>query len=174
MPQEMERALRACLRSRGTPLKSLGAKDLLDIGTRFWASTEVTPARPDADDLLFAYFEVVNRGRGILYEFGLNRIIRPTVAESDPYWSWIQGWKLRFSLAFKMTLQVSQLKPVVATFPCSNKARLAEFIDGIEAAPQFRVVVPYVQHSSGIQFSKCSAPKGELEHPTNGYMWARA
>ncbi|MBC5786379.1 hypothetical protein H8N03_25805 [Ramlibacter sp. USB13] len=172
-PEQLEKSLREHLRSCANPLKSLGAADVLRIATEHWASTHIDGVWPNEGDGLVAYFELLDRGRGLDYEFGVNRILR-TGERSPESWEWPQGFKLRLSVGFKTTLEIFQLKPAVAAFDCWNKQQVQDFISAVEGSPSFQIVSSYRQRNSGISFAECPVPPGPPRHPTKELTWAIA
>lgn len=87
-PEQLERSLREHLRSHGTPLKPLGAADVLRIAADHWASTQVDGVWPDEGDGLVAYFELLYRGRGLDYAFGVNWILRSGALNQEKPGEW--------------------------------------------------------------------------------------
>jgi hypothetical protein len=170
-PEEAEKSLRQLLKSSGKTLKALSAEDLLQFATASWLETTVEGVRPEFGDGLVAYFELMDRGRGTVYEFGVNRIMS-LPPEKDGFSAWVPAFKLRISVAFKTTLQVFQLNPVVSSFACWDKQKTKGFIEEIQASPQFKLVSTYTQHSSGIACAECNAPRGAPVHPLQGLTWA--
>jgi hypothetical protein len=69
---ELEKARRKFLRSSGKPLSGVSAADVLRLSTEHWASTQVNGLRLDQGDGLVAYFEFLDRGRGVMFEFGVS------------------------------------------------------------------------------------------------------
>lgn len=170
---DVEKALRSFLKLSNRSLKELTAVDALDLATDHWLSVEVEGIRPERGDGLVAYFEILNRGRGTLFEFGINRIM--TFAQpNDDYIPWLPALKVRTSVAFKPNLEVFQLKPVACTFMCWDKNLLQDFKAEIQASAPFRLVATWSQHSSGIASEDCAAPWGEPNHPTRAMSWAIA
>lgn len=172
-PDATEKLLRQFLKGSAKPLKSLTAPDLLHLACEFWLSTTPDNLRQENGDGIVVYFELTNRGKGTLYEFGVNRIMCPSV-DTEQYSAWVLAYKLRFLLGFKPTLEVFQLKPPVVTFTCWEKANSSALVEAVRNSPQFQLVTPYTQHSSGIALSECAAPWGNPEHPTQGLSWAIA
>lgn len=172
-PEATEKILRQQLRTEGKLLKQLGAQDVLEIATRSWLAAPVDGLRAEEGDGLVAYFELLDR-RGTVYEFGVNRILRPAEDPSEEWHAWSPAWKLRLSVGFKPTLEVFQLKPVVTTFACWHKANVASFIDEVEQSSPFKLIAQYKQHVSSINLSECSGPSGAASHPTQGFSWAIA
>ena len=170
---DIEKALRAAVKLKSRCLKDLTAAAALDLATDHWLSTNVEGLRPERGDGLVAYFEVLNRGRGTLLEFGINRIM--TFAQSDDdYIPWLPAVKVRISVAFKPTLQVFQLGPVVSNFMCWDKQAVQDFKEEIQASAPFRLVADWSQHSASVASEECTAPWGEPNHPTRAMSWAIA
>jgi hypothetical protein len=172
-PEETAKALRQQLRTEGKLLKQLGAQEVLEIAACAWLAAPVEGLRKDEGDGLVAYFELLDR-RGTVYEFGVNRILRPPEEPSEEWHAWSPAWKLRLSVGFKPTLEVFQLKPVVTTFACWNKTNVASFTKEVEQSAPFKVIAQYKQHVSSINLSECSGPSGAASHPTQGFSWAIA
>jgi hypothetical protein len=170
---DIEKALRAFLKLKKRSLKELTAVDALDLATDHWLSTDVEGVRPERGDGLVAYFEVLNRGRGTLFEFGINRIM--TFAQSnDDYIPWLPAVKVRMSVAFKPNLEIFQLGPVVCNFMCWDKKAVEDFKEEIQASAPFRLVAAWSPHSAGVASEECTAPWGEPNHPTRAMSWAIA
>jgi len=170
---DIEKALRAFVKLKNRSLRELTAVDVLDLATEHWLSTDVEGVRPERGDGLVAYFEVLNRGHGTLFEFGINRIM--TFAQSDDdYIPWLPAVKVRMSVAFKPNLEVFQLGPVVCNFMCWNKKSAQDFKEEIQASAPFRLVAAWSQHSAGVASEECTAPWGEPNHPTRAMSWAIA
>lgn len=172
-PDEAEKALRHYLREERVQLKQLGAGDILRIATSFWLKTTIDGLRTDEGDGLVAYFGLLNR-RKIVFEFGVNRILRIAEDPNQSWRAWSPAWKLRLSLGFTPTLQVFQLGPVQSTFACWNKSEARLFIEEVEQSDAFQLVTQYSQYSSSIDLSEIEGPAGEANHPTNGFLWATA
>lgn len=170
-PEETEKALRHLLKSRGKTLKSLLPNDVLEIATNFWQDAAVDGIRDSTGDGLVAYFELMDRGRGAFFEFGVNRIMTPQPA-SDDYSAWLKAFKLGITVSFKPTVEVFQLSPVADFFACWERTQVQSFIDEIEASPQFKIIAASTPHSSRVRFKDCSSPWGEPRHPTQGLTWA--
>ncbi len=168
---ETEKALRKLLRDQGHQLKSLTAQDVLRLATDFWTSSTIEDTRDTAGDGLVAYFELLDRN-GTAFEFGINRIIRPSVVEDGPYHAWVSGWALRFSICFKPTLETFQIKAPTATFACWNKPDAAAFVSDVSTSPQFLHCLTQPQKSCSIKFAERASPWGDPNHPTQGYFWA--
>lgn len=168
---ESEPYLRKFVRSSGTALKNLGAGDVLRIATEHWLATQVDDARAENGDGLVAYFDMVNRGKGILFEFGVNRVMTPAL-QTDEYVSWLPAYRLRLSVAFKATLEVFQLGAVASAFTCWTKNAAPAFVEEVRSSPAFHLIRDYSQHSSAISLSECDAPWGDPMHPTHGLTWA--
>jgi hypothetical protein len=173
-PDQLEKSLRDRLRSRGTPLKSLGAEAVLRIATEHWTSTQVDGVWVEEGDGLVAYFELLDRGLGLDYEFGINRILRTGASSEDKFWEWPQGFKLTMSVGFKTTLEVFQLSPVVAVFDCWSKERVQSFIAEVQGSKSFRLAATLTQRNSRISFEECAVPRGSPRHVTKGLTWAIA
>jgi hypothetical protein len=171
--EDTEKSLRLFLKSKGRDLKTFSAHDVLLFGTEHWLTTQIDGLRPENGDGLVAYFEVLNRGRGTLFEFGLNRIMT-VQADGAAYVPWLPAYKLRLSVAFKATLEVFQLGPVTCAFTCWSKDAVGEFLGKVRASGPFQLVTEYEQHFSGISLAECGAPWGEPVHPTQGLTWAIA
>jgi hypothetical protein len=171
-PDQLEKSLREHLRSYGTPLKSLGAADVLRIATDHWTSTQVDGVWPHDGDGLVAYFELLDRARGLDYEFGVNRILRTGEPSQEKFWEWPEGFKLRMSVGFKTTLEIFQLKPAVAVFDCWSKHQVRDFIADVEGSASFQLVSSYRQRNSGISFAECAVPPGPPRHATKELTWA--
>jgi hypothetical protein len=172
-PEETEKALRQLLRAEGKLLKQLSAHDVLTLASNAWQSLSVEGLREDEGDGLVAYFELLDR-RGTVYEFGVNRILRPAASEGEGWRATEPAWKLRLSVGFKPTLEVFQLGPVVATFACWKKSEAAAFVAEVEQSPPFKLVAAYAQHVSSINLSQINGPSGAATHPTQGLSWAIA
>lgn len=172
-PEGLERALRRKLRAEGKLLKTLGAQDVLEVAVRFWLDTPVDGLRANEGDGLVAYFELLDR-RGTVYEFGVNRMLRLAGDSGSEWPAWSPGWKLRFSIGFKPTREVFQLRPVVIAFDCWHKAGSELFISEVRQSLPFKLVSQYQQHVSSINLSECSSPSGAAFHPTRGLSWAIA
>jgi hypothetical protein len=170
---DIEKAFRAFVKRKNRSLKELTAVDALDLATDHWLTTDVEGLRPERGDGLVAYFEVLNRGRGTLFEFGVNRIM--TFAQSnDDYIPWLPAVKVRISVAFKPNLEVFQLGPVVHSFMCWDKKAVQAFQGEIRESAPFRLVANWSPHSTGIASEECTAPWGEPNHPTRALSWAIA
>jgi hypothetical protein len=172
-PAEAEKALRQYLRKEGKQLKQLGAIDVLHIATRFWLETSIEDTRADEGDGLVAYFELLNR-RKIVFEFGVNRILRRAEDPSQPWHAWSSAWKLRLSIGFTPTLEVFQLGPVPTTFASWSKPEAQTFVEEVEQSAAFQLLAQYNQYSSSIDLSEIEGPSGEANHPTKGFRWATA
>lgn len=173
LSEETQKSLRQFLKSSGQTLKNLSASDVLEVATDFWLATNVEGVRPENGDGLVAYFELMNRGRGILYEFGVNRIMTPA-SEGQDYSAWLPAFKLRLSVGFKTTLEVFQLRPAILSFACWDKQAAAGFVNEVRASSPFQLITSYIQHSSGISLVECGSPWGNPAHPTQGLSWAIA
>ncbi|NML19176.1 hypothetical protein [Azohydromonas caseinilytica] len=172
--EKTEKAFRQYLRREKKLLKELGARDILHIATEFWLSNPVDGLRADEGDGLVAYFELLDR-RGIIYEFGVNRVMRIAEEPSEEWHAWSPAWKLRISIGFKPTPEIFQLKPsVVSLYSCWDRKDFSSFLSEVEESPPFKLVLPYVQHSSSIALSECNGPSGAVNHPTQGLSWAIA
>jgi hypothetical protein len=171
--EDTEKSLRQLLRSKGRVLKTLSAPEALQFATEHWLATQIEGVRLRNGDGLVAYFEVLNRGRATLFEFGVSRIMTMLGAD-NVYVPWLPAYKLRLSVGFKPTLEVLQLGPVACTFTCWSKSAVGSFLDEVRASAAFQLVAGYEQHSSGISLSECGAPWGEPVHPTQGLTWAIA
>src|SRR4051794_28642516 len=106
---DLEKSLRQLLRSNAAQLKNVTAMDVLHFATEHWCSTEIDGLRPTQGDGLVAYFELINKGRGTLFEFGVNRILRMPPQDDTKFWQWAPSFKLRLSVAFQATLEVFQI-----------------------------------------------------------------
>jgi hypothetical protein len=171
---EIEKSLRQSLRSTGHQLKDLTAPDALRIATEHWQSTEVDGLRPTQGDGLVAYFELLNRGRGNVLEFGINRILRLPPVDEVKFWEWAPGYKLRLSISYKPTLEFFQLTAAKSIVDCWNKVEALGFVDEVKSLPLFQLVNGLEQHSSSISFTECDSPPNEAKHATKGLTWAKA
>ena len=169
--EAIEKSLRKMLRDQGMQLKTMNATDILRLATADWISNSVEGVRTGAGDGLVAYFELLDR-KGTVYEFGVNRIIRPQLAEDAPYQAWVPAAVLRFSIAFRPNLETFQLKAPVAIYACWNKDQSASFIERVSQSPQFQHCITQSQKSCSIKLLEGSSPWGEPEHATQGYSWA--
>ena len=174
LASDLEKSLGQMLRSNGAQLKSMAARDVLHFATEHWCSTEIDGLRPTQGDGLVAYFELINRGRGALFEFGVNRILRMPPQDETKFWEWAPCFKLRLSVAFQPTLEVFQIKSVTSVFACWEKGLVSPFISQVESSPQLELVSQLPIHSSGINFCECVGPPGEANHAKNGLTWAIA
>jgi len=171
---DLENSLRQLLRANGVRLKSASATNVLQLATEHWRSTEVDGLRSDQGDGLVAYFELLDRGRGVVVEFGVNRILRMPTVDEEKFWEWAPGYKLRMSIACKPPLEFFQLKKPLAVVDCWNKGEAQTFIEAVQSLPLFELVSKLAQHSSGIALSECDSPPGEANHATKGLTWAIA
>lgn len=171
--EESEKSLRAFVKSSGSLLKQLCAEDVLRLGVQHWLATQVDGARPETGDGLVAYFEMIDRGRGLHFEFGLNRIMT-RVPDGENHRPWIPAHKLRLSMGFKATLEIFQLNPLVRSVACWSKDDASAFLEAVRSSAQFQVAASRRQASSGISLSACEAPWGGPDHPTRGLTWATA
>jgi hypothetical protein len=171
---ELEKSLRQSLRFAGQQLKDLHAPDALRFATEHWQSTEVDGLRPTQGDGLVAYFELVNRGRGSVLEFGINRILRFPPIDGANFWEWVPGYKLRLSIAYKPPLEFFQLNTPKSAVDCWNKVDVLTFIDELKSLPLFKLVNQLEPHSSSISFTECDSPPTEANHSTKGLTWAKA
>jgi hypothetical protein len=168
---ESERVLRQKLREQQVQLKSLGARDVLRIATDFWVSSEIDGLRKDAGDGLVAYFELLSR-KGTVFEFGINRILRPLQDPEAPYEAWLPAWTLRFCISFAPTLETFQIKAATTTIACWEKQDAAKFVEVVAATPQFLHCEAQPPKACSIKLYESSSPWGAPEHPTRGYSWA--
>ncbi|MBG6080595.1 hypothetical protein [Rubrivivax gelatinosus] len=166
-----EKALRKLLRDQGLQLKTLNAADVLRLAVANWVANSVDGTRGDSGDGLVAYFELLDR-KGAVYEFGVNRIIRPELAEDALYQAWLPMTALRFAIAFRPVLETFQLRAPAAVYACWDKEQSASFIDEVSQSPQFQHCTHQPQKSCSIQLYEGHAPWGEPEHATQGYSWA--
>lgn len=171
---ELERSLRQSLRSAGHQLKDLAAPDALRFATEHWQSTEVDGLRPTQGDGLVAYFELVNRGRGSVLEFGINRILRFPPVDEVKFWEWAPGYKLRLSISYKPTLEFFQLKADKSVVDCWSKVDALAFVDEVKLLSLFQLVSQLEQHSSSISFTECDSPPSEARNATKGLTWSKA
>lgn len=171
---ELEKSLRQSLRSAGQHLKDLQAPDALRFATAHWQSTKVDGLRPTQGDGLVAYFELMNRGRGSVLEFGINRILRFQPIDGANFWEWVPGYKLRLSISYRPPLEFFQLNAPKSVVDCWNKVDVLTFIDELKSMPLFKLVNQLEPHSSSISFTECDSPPTEANHATNGLIWAKA
>ena len=171
---DLEKSLRQLLRSSRLQLKTITASDVLHSAIEHWRSTEIDGLRPTQGDGLVAYFELINRGRGTLFEFGVNRILRMAPQDEAKFWEWTPGFKLRFSVAYQATEEVFQMKPVTLVVACWDKGQISPFESQVEASSQFQLITQLPMHSSDIKFSECASHPGEADHATRGLTWALA
>lgn len=171
-PEDMESELRGALRQTGVQLKSMTAPTLLREAVAFWTSTTIEGIRPDGGDGLVAYSELIDRGRGMRFEFGISRVAR--AAPVDEGWSggWMPGHVLRIACAVKPALEVFQLKPSVMMLDCWDKARSETFISAIEASAPFHLIARTTPDWAGIRLVESDVPKREPHHRSNGLGWA--
>jgi hypothetical protein len=137
---DLEKSLWQLLRSSRSQLKTITASDVLHFAIEHWLSTEIDGLRPTQGDGLVAYFELINRGRGTHFEFGVNRILRMTPQDEAKFWEWTPSFKLRFSVAFQATVEVFQMRPVSSVFACWDKGQIAPFVSQVEASSQFQLI----------------------------------
>lgn len=171
---DLEKSLRKFIRSGGRVLKDLSAPDVLQLAVEHWRSTAVDGLRSVQGDGLVAYFELLDRGRGTVVEFGVNRILRMPPLDEAKFWEWAPGHKLCLFFACKPPLEFFQLTAPLAVVDCWDKSEAQRFIEAVQSLPLFHVVAPLVQHSSGINLSECSGPHGDANHATKGLTWAIA
>ncbi|MYN00827.1 hypothetical protein GTP41_01815 [Pseudoduganella sp. DS3] len=171
---ELEKSLRQSLRSAGQQLKDLDALGALRFVTEHWQSTEVDGLRPMQGDGLVAYFELLNRGRGSVLEFGINRILRFPPIDGANFWEWAPGYKLRLSLTYKPPLEFFQLNAAKSVVDCWSKADVLTFIDELKSLPLFKLVNQLELDASSISFTECDSPPTEANHATKGLTWAKA
>lgn len=169
---ELEKSLRRFLRTKDKQLKSLNAKDVLLLASEHWMTESVDDVRPSQGDGLVAYFELVNRGRGTLYEFGVNRILRYPEDEAACFGSWEACHKLRLSIGYTATQEIFQLKSPIVIFDCWEKQEVSSFLSAVESSPSFQAILPLAQRASSINFSEISGPRGNPQTTSNGLMWA--
>ncbi|MYM27448.1 hypothetical protein GTP58_03845 [Duganella sp. CY15W] len=171
---ELEKSLRQSLRSAGQHLKNLDAPDALRLATEHWQSSEVDGLRATQGDGLVAYFELLDRGRGSVLEFGINRILRFPPIDGANFWEWGAGYKLRLSICYKPPLEFFQLNAAKSVVDCWNKVDVLTFIDELKSLQLFNLVSQLEPHSSSISFTECDSPPTEANHATNGLTWATA
>ena len=171
---ELEMSLRQSLGSAGQHLKDLDAPDVLRFATEHWQSTEVDGLRATQGDGLVAYFGLLNRGRGFVLEFGINRILRFPPIDGANFWEWVPGYKLRLSISYKPPLDFFQLNAAKSVVDCWNKVDVLSFIDELKSLPLFNLVSQLEPHSSSISFTECDSPPTEANHVTKGLTWAQA
>ncbi|MFZ6722353.1 hypothetical protein [Undibacterium sp. Ji49W] len=169
---ELEKSLRRFLRTKDKQLKSLNARDLLLLASEHWTVESVDDVRPSQGDGLVAYFELVNRDRGMLYEFGINRILRFPTDEASYIGAWELCYKLRMSIGYNAGPEIFQLKSPVTTFDCWDKQEMSSFMNAVETSSCFQIVLPLTQRASAINFSEISGPRGNPQTRSNGLMWA--
>jgi hypothetical protein len=170
---QMEKSLRKLVRTKGLLLKSLDVDDVLSIAFESWISTSANGIRYDMGDGLVAYFELLDRGRGIRYEFGVNRILRlPVDPEALPWGGSAPGYSLRLSTGIRPDLGVFQLSPAVTTFACWDKGDGNAFVDEVRTSTPFKLMAAHGKQVASIGWSECPGPRGDPEHPSNGLRWA--
>ncbi|MBC3878626.1 hypothetical protein H8K38_12475 [Undibacterium sp. FT79W] len=170
--EDTEKSFRKLLKESGKTLRALSPADLLFVVGDFWLSTTPEGLREENGDGLVAYFELTSRGKGIQYEFGVNRIMCFPPAP-EQYSAWLPALKLRCSLGYKATAEIFQLKAPVSTFGCWDKTKSKDFFDSVTNSPQFQLIKSYTHFSSGVALSECDAPWGNPEHSTKGFEWAK-
>lgn len=171
---ESEALFRKQLRAQGLSLKELSAGQALRSAVDFWRGTDFEGLRPDYGDGLIVYFELMDRGRGAQYEFGVNRVFREKIMPDADYQAWLPATRLGLFIGFKPTIEVFQLKPAAIALDIWNKRDSDDFISQVEGTAPFRVVASLSQHSSKLQLADCTAPWGDPVHATQGLSWAVA
>ena len=170
-PEDSEKALRKLLRDQQYQLKSLTARDVLRLATSFWTASPIEGLRPESGDGLVAYFELLNRN-GTVYEFGINRVLRPSLIEEAPYRAWLPAWTLRFSICFRPILETFQIKAPVASFSCWDKQDVAHFVAQVSSSAPYIHCLAQPQKSCSIKLYESTSPWGDPDHPTQGHSWA--
>ncbi|WP_458233110.1 hypothetical protein [Roseateles sp. P5_E8] len=173
-PSQSEALFRKQLRASGQLLKELSAEKALRTAVEFWSGTEFEGLRSDQGDGLVAYFELMDRGRGAQYEFGINRILRSATSPNADYEPWLPAHKLGLLVSFSPTLEVFQLKPAAVVFDVWAKEQSARFLAQVTQSAAFQVVAALEPRDAKIQFVEWAAPWGDPEHATKGLSWAIA
>jgi hypothetical protein len=171
---ELEKSLRQYLRTAGQHLKDLAAADALRFAAEHWQSTEVEGLKPTQGDGLVAYFELTNKSRGTVLEFGINRILRLPPIDEVKFWEWAPAYKLRLSISYKPTLEFFQLKAPKSVVDCWSKGEALIFVDEVKSLPLFQLVTQLEQRSTSISFVEFESPPSETNHATQGLTWAIA
>lgn len=170
--QDLEPSLRKLLRARGVTLKGIDAQSVLRLAIEHWIDTPVDGVRQDAGDGLVAYFEVMNTGRGTVYEFGVNRILRPPPPEDEEFWKWPTGHRLGLSATYALSAGILACKPATTTLDCWSRGTVDEFRASVGHAAQFLALAAEAPKAGAIRYSECQVPPGEPNHHSKGLSWA--
>lgn len=170
--QDLEPSLRRLLREEGVTLKGINTRTVLRLAIEHWIDTPVDEVRKDAGDGLVAYFEVMNAGRGTVYEFGVNRILRPQHAEDGEFWKWPTGYRLGLCATYALSPGILAGNLATAAVGCWSRDAVNEFRTSVESTAQFLALTSEVPKSGTIRYSECQVPPGEPNHHSRGLTWA--
>jgi hypothetical protein len=170
--QDLEPSMRKLLRTRGVTLKGIDAQSVLRLAIEHWIDTPIDGFRKEAGDGLVAYFEVMNSGRGTVYEFGVNRILRPQPPEDDIFWKWPTGHRLGLSATYALSAGILACRPAAATLDCWSRESVNEFQAFVERTAQFLALATEAPKAGTIRYSECQVPPGEPNHHSKGLSWA--
>jgi hypothetical protein len=173
-PSQSEALFRKQLRASGQLLKELSAEKALRAAVEFWRGSEFEGLRSDQGDGLVAYFELMDRGRGAQYEFGINRFLRAATSPDADYEPWLPAHKLGLLVPFSPTLDVFQLKPAAVVFAVWAKDQSESFFAQVMQSAPFQVVAALEPRAAKVQLTECAAPWGDPQHATKGLSWAVA
>lgn len=168
---DSEKALRAFVKSKGLRLKDLTPRLVLELAAEFWLEQPVQGLVDSQGDGLVAYCDVMSRGRGTDYEFGVNRIFR--VSDSVTF-GWPSAFKLGLSVGFRIIPEHFALAKTVWHEECWHKERANTFCDLVLSNPSMGLILDGGPRNSGIRFSKIvSTPFLPFDVP-GSYPWAVA
>ena len=167
---QLEKSLRAALRSNSPALKALTMAQALASFVQHWRTTTVVDLGATSDDGLVVNFDLLQT-RGTNFVMTLCRVVS-AAADPDTLSSWRPAWRLALQIGAKPDLSIFQLSPVVATLDCWNKSDAAGFEQQIAGSPQFRALAQLPVSIAQMRSSACECPVRQLNHPVNGLSWA--